>query len=95
MARRHGDALNGNSTMPNWLDTTCKSSLCSGIAKLKPATHVKVRHILCEKHSKALEALDKVKGGEQFATVRASATLPPAGYQWSWCQAMARRKTGL
>ena len=42
----------------------------SGSAKLKPATHVKVRHILCEKQSKALEALDKVKGGEQFATVR-------------------------
>lgn len=39
-------------------------------AKLKPATHVKVRHILCEKQSKVLEALDKVKGGEQFASVR-------------------------
>ena len=43
--------------------------MCSGATKLKPATHVKVRHILCEKQSKALEALDKIKGGEQFATV--------------------------
>jgi hypothetical protein len=72
--------------------------------KLKPATHVKVRHILCEKQSKvgtscarsrarcaqldscgqfehapttsdmrmalqALEALERIKAGEQFATV--------------------------
>lgn len=41
----------------------------AGDKKAKPATHVKVRHILCEKQSKALEALEKVKAGEQFATV--------------------------
>ncbi|CAO3632012.1 unnamed protein product [Mucor fragilis] len=29
--------------------------------KLKPAQSVKVRHILCEKHSKAIEALAKIK----------------------------------
>ncbi|CAO3676369.1 unnamed protein product [Umbelopsis vinacea] len=29
--------------------------------KLKAATSVKVRHILCEKHSKAMEALAKIK----------------------------------
>ncbi|KAF1797969.1 FKBP-like protein [Mucor lusitanicus] len=29
--------------------------------KLKPAQSVKVRHILCEKHSKAMEALAKIK----------------------------------
>ncbi|KAI9340740.1 hypothetical protein BD770DRAFT_476516, partial [Pilaira anomala] len=29
--------------------------------KLKPATSVKVRHILCEKHSKIMEALTKIK----------------------------------
>lgn len=29
--------------------------------KLKPATAIKVRHILCEKQSKALEALAKIK----------------------------------
>ncbi|KDQ13291.1 hypothetical protein BOTBODRAFT_133527 [Botryobasidium botryosum FD-172 SS1] len=36
---------------------------------LKPATHVNVRHILCEKQSKALEALEKIKGGERFDKV--------------------------
>ncbi|KAI9291373.1 hypothetical protein K502DRAFT_321298 [Neoconidiobolus thromboides FSU 785] len=30
-------------------------------AKLKAATSVKVRHILCEKHSKIVEALEKIK----------------------------------
>ncbi|GAA5796743.1 FKBP-like protein [Helicostylum pulchrum] len=29
--------------------------------KLKPATSVKLRHILCEKHSKIMEALTKIK----------------------------------
>ncbi|KAJ1993569.1 Peptidyl-prolyl cis-trans isomerase pin4 [Dimargaris cristalligena] len=29
--------------------------------KLKAATSVKVRHILCEKHSRAMEALQKIK----------------------------------
>ena len=43
--------------------------LYSASAKLKPATHVKVRHILCEKQSKALEALEKIKGGEKFEQV--------------------------
>ncbi|RKP22105.1 hypothetical protein ROZALSC1DRAFT_26487 [Rozella allomycis CSF55] len=28
---------------------------------LKPANSLKLRHILCEKHSKAMEALDKIK----------------------------------
>ncbi|BDA50053.1 Peptidyl-prolyl cis-trans isomerase NIMA-interacting 4 [Coccomyxa sp. Obi] len=42
-----------------------------GDKKLKPATHVKVRHILCEKQGKALQALEKIKSGEQFATVAA------------------------
>lgn len=37
--------------------------------KLKPATSVKVRHILCEKQGKILEALEKINGGEQFSSV--------------------------
>ncbi|KAL3145652.1 Peptidyl-prolyl cis-trans isomerase pin4 [Trebouxia sp. C0010 RCD-2024] len=37
--------------------------------KLKPANSVKVRHILCEKHSKILEAQQRLAAGEQFATV--------------------------
>ncbi|AAZ10344.1 peptidyl-prolyl cis-trans isomerase NIMA-interacting 4, putative [Trypanosoma brucei brucei TREU927] len=32
-------------------------------------TKVKVRHILCEKLSRALEALEKIKAGESFANV--------------------------
>ncbi|KAK9815585.1 hypothetical protein WJX72_006294 [[Myrmecia] bisecta] len=40
-------------------------------SKLPPANFVKVRHILCEKQSKILEALSKIKAGEQFATVAA------------------------
>jgi len=36
---------------------------------LKPATAVNVRHILCEKHSKATEALEKIQGGQRFDKV--------------------------
>ena len=32
-------------------------------------TAVKVRHILCEKHSKAMEALGKIKEGQKFSEV--------------------------
>lgn len=37
--------------------------------KLKPANSVKVRHILCEKQSKILEAQQRIAAGQQFATV--------------------------
>ena len=44
-----------------------KASTSSGEGgKLKAATHVKVRHILCEKQSKLLQALEKLKAGESF-----------------------------
>ncbi|GLB42325.1 putative peptidyl-prolyl cis-trans isomerase [Lyophyllum shimeji] len=36
---------------------------------LKPATAVNVRHILCEKHSKATEALQKIQEGQPFNKV--------------------------
>jgi len=36
---------------------------------LKPATTISVRHILCEKQSKALEALEKIQGGQRFDKV--------------------------
>jgi len=36
---------------------------------LKGAQAVNVRHILCEKHSKATEALEKINAGEQFDKV--------------------------
>ncbi|KAJ8030321.1 Peptidyl-prolyl cis-trans isomerase NIMA-interacting 4 [Holothuria leucospilota] len=35
----------------------------------KGGTSVKVRHILCEKQSKALEAMEKLKAGQKFNTV--------------------------
>ncbi|KAI0806279.1 FKBP-like protein [Irpex lacteus] len=38
-------------------------------AGLKAATAVNVRHILCEKHSKATEALQKIQEGQRFDKV--------------------------
>ncbi|KAH8829397.1 hypothetical protein DL96DRAFT_1597961 [Flagelloscypha sp. PMI_526] len=38
-------------------------------SKLKAATSVNVRHILCEKHSKATEALSKIQEGTAFNKV--------------------------
>ncbi|KIY47433.1 FKBP-like protein [Fistulina hepatica ATCC 64428] len=40
-----------------------------GKGGLKPATAVNVRHILCEKHSKAAEALQKIQEGQPFNKV--------------------------
>jgi parvulin-like peptidyl-prolyl isomerase len=37
--------------------------------KLKPATSINVRHILCEKHSKKEEALAKIREGAKFDDV--------------------------
>lgn len=38
----------------------------------KGGTAVKVRHILCEKQSKCLEALEKLKAGQKFPEVAAA-----------------------
>ncbi|KDR80084.1 hypothetical protein GALMADRAFT_222981 [Galerina marginata CBS 339.88] len=40
-----------------------------GKGALKAATAVNVRHILCEKHSKAMEALQKIQEGQSFNKV--------------------------
>ncbi|EKG17240.1 Peptidyl-prolyl cis-trans isomerase PpiC-type [Macrophomina phaseolina MS6] len=40
-----------------------------GSGKLKPATSINVRHILCEKHSKKEEALAKLRDGAKFDDV--------------------------
>ncbi|KAJ3822588.1 hypothetical protein EV361DRAFT_159506 [Lentinula raphanica] len=40
-----------------------------GKSGLKAATAVNVRHILCEKHSKATEALQKIQEGHSFDKV--------------------------
>jgi peptidyl-prolyl cis-trans isomerase NIMA-interacting 4 len=37
--------------------------------KLKPATAIKVRHILCEKHAKISLALERITNGERFDKV--------------------------
>lgn len=39
------------------------------VPKLKAATSINVRHILCEKHSKKEEALAKLREGEKFDQV--------------------------
>ncbi|KNZ78321.1 Peptidyl-prolyl cis-trans isomerase NIMA-interacting 4 [Termitomyces sp. J132] len=47
-------------------------SACNGKGSkgtLKAATAVNVRHILCEKHSKATEALQKIQEGQTFNKV--------------------------
>lgn len=40
-----------------------------GEERVKTANHVKVRHILCEKQGKIMEALAKLKEGQSFAAV--------------------------
>ncbi|PSN67955.1 putative peptidyl-prolyl cis-trans isomerase NIMA-interacting 4 [Corynespora cassiicola Philippines] len=40
-----------------------------GGGKLKPATSINVRHILCAKHSKKEEALQKIRDGAKFDEV--------------------------
>lgn len=37
--------------------------------KLKPATAIKVRHILCEKQGRALEAIAALRAGQPFNSV--------------------------
>lgn len=41
----------------------------SSKSKLKPATSINVRHILCEKHAKKEEALEKLRNGAKFDEV--------------------------
>jgi len=48
---------------------TSEKSDNKGKGGLKPATAINVRHILCEKHSRASEALEKIQGGERFDKV--------------------------
>lgn len=46
--------------------------------QLKAATAVQVRHILCEKQSRALEALEKIQEGQRFDKVaQVSSPLAP------------------
>ncbi|KAK9487037.1 hypothetical protein V1527DRAFT_405057 [Lipomyces starkeyi] len=38
-------------------------------SKLKPANAIKPRHVLCEKYSKAMEAIEKLQGGAKFDAI--------------------------
>lgn len=46
-----------------------KSEGSKASGKLKPATSINVRHILCEKHAKKEEALEKLRNGAKFDDV--------------------------
>ncbi|KAG6873093.1 Peptidyl-prolyl cis-trans isomerase pin4 [Termitomyces sp. Mi166 len=50
-------------------ESTAKCDGKGGKGALKAATAVNVRHILCEKHSKATEALQKIQEGQAFNKV--------------------------
>jgi len=50
-------------------DTGDSKDAAGGKGKLKPATSINVRHILCEKHSKKEEALEKIRNGAKFDEV--------------------------
>tara|TARA_R110002003_G_scaffold1005_3_gene21989 strand:+ start:30155 stop:30544 length:390 start_codon:yes stop_codon:yes gene_type:complete len=50
-------------------DSSKSSSSGPSSAKLKPATSINVRHILCAKHSKKEEALAKLRAGAKFDDV--------------------------
>ncbi|XP_057330403.1 peptidyl-prolyl cis-trans isomerase NIMA-interacting 4 [Microplitis mediator] len=43
-----------------------------GKSEKKGGTSVKVRHILCEKQSKIIEALEKLKAGQKFNEIAAT-----------------------
>lgn len=45
---------------------------------------VKVRHILCEKHSKVMEAMEKLKAGEKFNEVASAYSEDKARQGVSW-----------
>uniref|UniRef100_A0A915JPS4 Peptidyl-prolyl cis-trans isomerase n=1 Tax=Romanomermis culicivorax TaxID=13658 RepID=A0A915JPS4_ROMCU len=61
MPKGKGGAAGGSKT------DDAKSSGSKGTAK--GGTSVKVRHILCEKHSKCMEAMEKLKAGVKFNEV--------------------------
>ncbi|NXC59256.1 PIN4 isomerase, partial [Aleadryas rufinucha] len=43
----------------------------AGPARRSPAASLQVRHILCEKHGRAMEAMEKLKAGQRFSEVAA------------------------
>jgi parvulin-like peptidyl-prolyl isomerase len=53
----------------HFIRTILHRSIIMAPSKLKPATAINVRHILCEKHSNKEKALEKLKGGTKFDEV--------------------------
>ncbi|VDK42429.1 unnamed protein product [Anisakis simplex] len=51
---------------------SASASKDQGKKEAKGGTAVKVRHILCEKQGKALEAIEKLKSGQKFNEVAAT-----------------------
>ncbi|NWW68569.1 PIN4 isomerase, partial [Ifrita kowaldi] len=43
----------------------------AGPARHSPLPSLQVRHILCEKHGRAMEAMEKLKSGQRFSEVAA------------------------
>ncbi|MCJ1312489.1 Peptidyl-prolyl cis-trans isomerase pin4 [Agyrium rufum] len=60
-AKKDNNSKSSNNTSSSTGETTN--------TKLKAATSISVRHILCEKHSKKEEALTKLKDGAKFDDV--------------------------
>ncbi|KAH7967490.1 hypothetical protein HPB49_025209 [Dermacentor silvarum] len=61
-----GGDSKGGSKKGKGAGEAAEASDSKGGKQAKGGTAVKVRHILCEKQSKALEALEKIKGGMKF-----------------------------
>jgi NIMA-interacting peptidyl-prolyl cis-trans isomerase 4 len=64
MAKKTGDSSKSKGKGPTKDDPNSKDK-----SKLKAATSINVRHILCEKHSKKEEAVEKLKTGSKFDEV--------------------------
>jgi NIMA-interacting peptidyl-prolyl cis-trans isomerase 4 len=63
---------NKNKAKDSTSESSDKGKSSAGASKLKPATSINVRHILCEKHSKKEEALAKILEGAKFDEVARS-----------------------
>lgn len=65
MAPKKADAKKGGAKSKSTDDSGDSNSK----SKLKPATAINARHILCEKHSKKEEAVGKLREGVKFDEV--------------------------
>ncbi|NXS13056.1 PIN4 isomerase, partial [Neodrepanis coruscans] len=48
-----------------------RCSPAAGLSTAAPRSPAQVRHILCEKHGRAMEAMEKLKAGQRFSEVAA------------------------